>query len=132
MDTDVDTIRVALANLTNSGFRALIWAANNSPQATPGLLAWLEEASNWELHRRVGVDHELQPLECFIRPSDAAASINAINAIKSIFGKSSGAVPALLGALLDELGFIERSQSRCEISVPPHPSRRVCPASRSR
>jgi hypothetical protein len=100
MDTDLVTIKAAFAKLTHSELSALVWAANNFPQVTPGLLRWLEAACNWELHRRVGVEYELQSPEAVMPPGEAAASINATNAIKAMFGKGAGGVRALLDALI--------------------------------
>ncbi len=100
MGADVLTVTAALAKLTNSELNALVWATKNCPQVTPSLLAWLETACNWELHRRVGVDYELQAPGAVMPPGEAAASIYAALAIKSMFGKGAGGVRALLDALI--------------------------------
>lgn len=110
MDTDLVTIKAALAKLTHSELSALVWAANNFPQVTPGLLRWLKAACSWELHRRVGVDHELQSPEAVMPPGEATASINAADAIKSMFGKGAGGVRALLDALTHVLHGTRQDQ----------------------
>ena len=125
MAIDVDTIKVALADLSNNELRALIWAANNSPQVTPGLLTWVQAACTWEFHRRVGVDHELESPGAVIPPGEATTSIDAANAIKSTFGKSAGGVRVLLETLIEAIGFIALPQPACE-TAPGHSWRQTC------
>ena len=100
MDTDVLTIKAALAKLTNIELNVLVWATKNCPQVTPSLLAWLEAACNWELHRRVGVDYDLQSPGAAIPPGEAAASARAAVEIKAPFGKGTEGVGAMLDVLV--------------------------------
>ncbi len=103
MDTGIPTIKAALAKLNNGELNALVWATENIPQFAPGLLAWIVAACNWELHRRVGLDYDLQSPEAAIPPTEDAASINAAIAIQLKFGQGAGSVRALLDAVVELL-----------------------------
>ena len=94
----LDSIRTTLAELTDGELRALIATANGGPQAAPGLLAWIEHAADWELHRRSGLDFPLQPPEAAIDPSEDAASIAAAAALREQFA-SIPTVAALFAAI---------------------------------
>jgi len=72
--TNLRHIEEALAGLTDAELLALKLASNNAPQVAPGLLAWMEGACDWELHRRHGFDYALQPPEATIDPSEDAVS----------------------------------------------------------
>lgn len=69
MPDELDSVRAALAGLTDADLRALIAAANESPQLVPGFLAWLEHIGDWEQNRRAGRDYALQPPEAAIEPA---------------------------------------------------------------
>ena len=60
---DSTAIRVALAELGDDELRALIATAIGGPQTAPGLLAWIEHAADWELHRRL--QRSPQVSECY-------------------------------------------------------------------
>jgi len=46
-------------------------------QIAPGLLAWIDSTCDWELNRRRVFDHEQQPPEAAIGPSEETVSIDA-------------------------------------------------------
>jgi len=102
--TNLRHIEEALAGLTDAELLALKLASNNAPQVAPGLLAWMEGACDWELHRRHGFDYTLQPPEAAIDPSEDAASIDATYAMQSAFAadQDNGAL-TLLDALVEVL-----------------------------
>lgn len=66
---------------------------NEVPQIAPGLLAWIEDACDWELNRRAGHDYELLPLEAAIDPSEDAVSIEATYAMCASF--ATGVAPSV-------------------------------------
>jgi hypothetical protein len=61
VDTDLATIKAALADLTDVELHALIAASNGAPPIAYGLLVWIEAACDWELNHRAGHDYELLP-----------------------------------------------------------------------
>ena len=50
-----------MAGLTDAVLLALKLASNETPQVAPGLLARIEGACDWEVHRRHGFHYTLQP-----------------------------------------------------------------------
>ena len=100
MDTSLQPIVTALANLADSDLRGLVEASNDVEQIAPGLLAWLEAACDWELNRRQGVEYELQPPGAAIAPEDDEVSIGAAIALRTTFAGDSAAVHALFDALV--------------------------------
>ena len=132
MDTDIDTIEAALAELSKGELHALIWAANNSLPVTRGLRVWLQAACTWEMHRRVGVNHKLESPSALIPHVEATTGIDAAHAIKSMFGMGRGRVAVLLDALITALHIIAIPRSVHEPASPHHSSRRTDGASNSR
>jgi len=110
--TNLRHIEEALAGLTDAELLALKLASNNAPQVAPGLLAWMEGACDWELHRRHGFDYTLQPPEAAIDPSEDAASIDATYAMQSAFAadQDNGAL-TLLDALVEVLRQLNQTNS---------------------
>jgi hypothetical protein len=103
MDTDLRAIKPALAKVTDTELRALIDATSGVTQTAPGLLAWIKAACDWELNRREGVGYELQPPAAAIPPEEDAVSIAATMTMRATFAQDSGAVLALLDALVELL-----------------------------
>jgi hypothetical protein len=99
MAADLQSVIVALANLTDSELNALIDATKNVPQAAPGLLAWLEAACDWESNRRTGRYYDLQPPGVAIAPAEDAVSVDGTLAIRYMFGPDAHGVHALLDVL---------------------------------
>ena len=95
MDTDLQALKVALAELDDSELAALITATNGVPQTAPGLLAWIKGACDWELNRRHAQDYALRPPEAAIPPEEGAASVYAAIALRETFARDSRA-PAVL------------------------------------
>src|SRR4029079_9784126 len=83
--TNLRHIEKALARLTDAELLALKLASNEAPRVAPGLLAWMERACDWELHRRHGFDYTLQPPDAAIDPSEDAASIDVTYAMRTAF-----------------------------------------------
>jgi len=52
VETDLSRIKVALAVMSNAELDTLIKATYKVEQIAPGLLAWLDPACVWQLHRR--------------------------------------------------------------------------------
>ena len=107
METDLQAVSSALAELTDSELHALIDAIKNVPQIAPGLLAWIEAACQWELNRRHGPDYALRPPWVAI-PGEAAASIYTVMTLRALFGQGAGGMHALFDALVALLTQGER------------------------
>ena len=103
MDTDLDAIKAALADISDTELAALIAATNGVPRIAYGLLIWIEGACDWELNRRAGHDYELLPPEAAIDPSEDAVSIAAAMVLRDQFAQDSPAVLAFFDALVELL-----------------------------
>ena len=91
VETDLSPVKAALVELTDAELRALCAATYEAPQVAPGLLAWLEHAADWELHRRNGLDFRLQPPEAAIPPEEDAVTIDAAMAMRATFAQDDRA-----------------------------------------
>jgi len=102
--TNLRHIEEALAGLTDAVLLALKLASNETPQVAPGVLARIEGACDWEVHRRHGFHYTLQPPEAAIDPSEDAVSIDSTYAMRSSFAadQDNGAL-TLLDALVEVL-----------------------------
>jgi hypothetical protein len=110
MDTGLQIIVAALAELTDTELHALIDATNRSPQTAPGLMAWIEAACDWELNRRRGYDYPLQLGDAAFLPEEDAVRIGAAIGMRSTFpqDRPAPAVLALLHAIVELLTGIGR------------------------
>jgi hypothetical protein len=91
MTDGLNSVRAALAELTDIELHALIASANDGPQTAPGFLAWLEHLVDWEQHRRRDSDFPLQPPDAAIDPSEDANSIATAMALRELLAaKRSG------------------------------------------
>jgi hypothetical protein len=117
MGPTLHTIAAALAELDDVELRALIAAAKGDartapgllasidgiPQKAPCLLAWVATACNWELHRRQGLNYELQPPKASIPPEEEAACIDAAISLCAMFSQGTHGERALFDALAEML-----------------------------
>lgn len=103
MEAELRPVAAALAALTDAELLALICAANGSPRAAPGFLAWLEHAADWETCRRAGLDFVLQAPDAAIDPADDAASIAAAMMLHKQFAREVPHVAALFAAIVGAL-----------------------------
>ena len=87
VDDDLSAVTAALARLDDVELHALVDATTNAPQNAPGLLAWIEAACDWELHRRNGHNFPLQPPAATIGPEEDAASIYTAMAMRETFAE---------------------------------------------
>jgi len=110
MDTDMTTIKAALADISDTELAALIAATYDSPQTAPGLPAWIEHACDWEQHRRRDFNFHLQRPEAAIDPSEDAVSINAAIVLRDQFAQDSPTVRAFFDALVGLLTEHGRKQ----------------------
>jgi hypothetical protein len=108
METDLQTVSSALADLTDSELHALIDATKNVPQIAPGLLAWIEAACDAELNHRQGRDYALRRPAAAIAPEEDAARIYTILTLRALFGQGARGVPALFDAIVELLSGAER------------------------
>ena len=103
MDADLTAIKAALAEVSDTELAALITATYGVPQTAPGLMAWIEHASDWEQHRRRDFDFPLQPPEAAIDPSEDELNINAAIVLRDQFAEDSTAALAFFDALVELL-----------------------------
>ena len=99
--TDLIAIKRALDGLTDFEIHAIKLGTSGMRQE--GLRMWIEDACDWELHRRAGRNYELLPPEAPIDPLDDAISIDAAIAMRATFAQDSPAVRAFFNALVDLL-----------------------------
>jgi hypothetical protein len=105
MAADLKPIVTALADLTDSELHALIEATHGAMQATPGLLALMETAGDWELSRRMAIDYPLQLPDAALPPEKDAVREGAAIWMRAVFPEErcSAAVLALFDALVEVL-----------------------------
>jgi hypothetical protein len=103
MDNDLTAVKAALTELSDPELRVLIATTYGVPQNTPGLLAWIDSACDWELNRRGGFDYPLQPPEAAIDPSEDEVSINAAIVLCEQFAQDSPGALAFFEALVELL-----------------------------
>jgi hypothetical protein len=85
MSEDLQPIVAALSRLDDAELHALVDATKIVPQTAPALLAWIQGACDWELHRRHGHNYALHPPAATIPPEEDAASIYAAMAMRETF-----------------------------------------------
>lgn len=100
--TGSTTCRAALAKMTDEELDALQLAAETAPQLSPGLLAFLAHACDWEVHRRRGRHFAMNGPHAAIGPEELDVAIAALAAVHAAFGDSER-VLALLDATGDGL-----------------------------
>lgn len=103
MDRALHAVAAALAELDDAELHALIAATNRVPQIAPSLLAWIEGACDWELHRRQGLDYELRPPEAEIPSEEVTACVDAANCLRAMFAQGAHGEHVLFDALADLL-----------------------------
>src|SRR5664279_2294587 len=99
MEADLVPVTAALRGLSESELRALIDATNRVSQVAPGLLAWIEHAADWELHRRQRREFSLNGPAAAIPPEEEAISIDALMSLRQAFSNASNQVGALFDAV---------------------------------
>jgi hypothetical protein len=108
MDTDLTTIKAALADISDTELATLIAATYGVPQTAPGPLAWIDSAAEWELNRRRDFDYPLLPPEAAIDPSEDAASIGGALLLRASLATDGQAVTVLFDAIVALLTGKER------------------------
>jgi hypothetical protein len=101
MDADLQPVADALADFDDDHLHALIETDNDVSQITPGLLAWIEHAADWEVNRRRGLDFPLQPPDAAIPLEEDAISLDAALMLRQRFAQDERAEARGVGALLD-------------------------------
>jgi hypothetical protein len=77
MDTTLQPVVSALAELEEHELHGLIQTVNGLPQMAAGLFAWIEHIADWEINRRTGVQFPLLAPVAAIPPEEDAQSISA-------------------------------------------------------
>ena len=90
MDTELEPIAAALAQLEENELHALVVAANQLVLMAAGLLSWIEHLADWELNRRAGLDFPLQPPQAAIPPEEDAESVVAATMMRDGFAEGGG------------------------------------------
>ena len=84
MDVDAD-LKTALAAVANRDLDSLKAAIEASPNVVPGLLARLEAAVDWEIHRRAGISYELLGPRTAVDDAEADVSLVTLAIMAACF-----------------------------------------------
>jgi len=82
---EMDDVRNALAAIPTDDLRRLCLVTQQAPNVVPGLLAWLEHATDWELSRRSGCDVPLRPASAALDESEADGALIALGVLADVF-----------------------------------------------
>lgn len=88
MDRLADII-AALAAIPDRELQALRGAIAGVPALVPGLFAWLESATDWEVNRRGGFHYELLGPHSAIDDTECASSLVALTVLSAQFRNDS-------------------------------------------
>ncbi len=91
-------LAVALGECSDHELADLRDAINHLPDCPPGLIAWIEHATGWEVHRRAG--HRRYPLQApraAIDDTEVAASLTALTRLAALAPERNGPVARFLG-----------------------------------
>jgi hypothetical protein len=94
---------IAATNGASHTAPGLLASLDGIPQMAPCLLAWIATACNWELHRRQGLDYELQPPKAAIPAEEEAVSIDAAICLCAMFPPGTHGAHALFDSLAEML-----------------------------
>ena len=83
-------LAAALAVMPDHELHALRAAIDGEPVIAPGLLAWLEAATAWEISRRAGSHHELHGLRAAIDDGEVECSFVALAILHASFRNAVG------------------------------------------
>lgn len=110
MSSDLQAIKVALAELSDVELHALIEATHGPSRLAPDLLAWIEAACGWELSRRARLNYDLRLPDAPIPLEKDAITVGAANWLRSKLpaGHRTRAMLSLLYALEELLTGGER------------------------
>lgn len=86
-------IRAALQDVPLGALRALQSASGQTAGVAPGLFAWLEHATGWEIDRRNGFEYGLRPPDDAIDPSEAPDALLAATALLATFRQTGSCAP---------------------------------------
>jgi hypothetical protein len=79
------TLTSALASISDRELQGLQSAIYGAPNMVPGLMAWLDSAVDWEIHRRLGFNYELQGPTAAIPDADVESSLAALAVLAGQF-----------------------------------------------
>lgn len=113
MRPHLQPVVMALAELDEGELAALIEASNSVPQTAPGLLAWIESACDWELHRRRGFDYPLLLPEAAIPPEEDSISIDAAMVMRLRFAQDDRAEARGVVLLFDAVVGLLSGDTQC-------------------
>ena len=82
MNRGLDAVVAALSELRDAELRTLIELTGGNRLTTPWLLAWIEDACDWELNRRRGWDYPLLAPHRPASPEEAIVGVKDLAAIR--------------------------------------------------
>jgi len=84
----MDDVRRTLAAIPNDDLQRLCIVTQKAPNVVPGLLAWLEHATDWEWSRRSGRSFPLQPPSAAMDETETDGALIALDVLASVFRDS--------------------------------------------
>jgi hypothetical protein len=81
----LDDVRRALAAISCNDLQRLFAVTQHAPNVVPGLLAWLEHATDWEWSRREGRSFPLQPPSAAVDDTEADGALLALGVLANAF-----------------------------------------------
>jgi len=103
---DLSAALTAIPDRELHGLRAAI---EGSPNIVPGLLAWLDGATDWEINRRAGFDYDLLGPSAAIDDSEVECSL-ALAVLSAQFRGDGRAESAPVADLLDCAAVVPRAE----------------------
>lgn len=103
MNTELQPVADALADLAEAELRALKVAVNELLLMAAGFLTWVEHLTDWELNRRAGLEAPMQPPGASIEPEEHVESIVAATMLRDGFAEGSGQESHPVVALFDAI-----------------------------
>lgn len=83
--TALEQLRRSLAAIPSDDLRRLCIVTQQAPNVVPGLLAWLEHATDWEWSRRAGRQYALQPPAAALDESETDGALIALGVLADVF-----------------------------------------------
>ncbi len=112
MESQVD-LAAALATIADRDLCGLRAAIAGSPNAVPGLLAWLDAAVDWEINRRIGNFYQLRGPRAAIDDAETDASLLALGILAACFRNDGRSESRAVAKFLDIAAYTLRAEVEC-------------------
>jgi len=106
----IHDLTVTLALIPERALDGLRAAIEGSPDFTPGLLAWLEHAVDWEINRRAGHSYRLQGPRAAIDDSEIGQSLVTLAMLTGVFRDSPSPESTSVAPFLELAATILRAE----------------------